>query len=205
MKANIIRMIAILYHLINDYVYRAKVKRLIARGLVIGKNVTIAKTALIDNAYPYLISIGNNCSIAEHVRIFAHDGATFKFTGGHARLGKVEIKENCFIGDRSMVLPGVTIGPNVLVSAGSVVNRDIRPNSCVAGVPARFYMKFNEYIEKNKRQIRDGTVFKLSDLLSNINGLNKQSKEKVLSSLNKGQHAYIKGHSGKSPYNWNVD
>lgn len=203
MKTNIIRMVARLYHLIDDNIYRARVKRLIARGLVLGKNVSIGRTALIDNAYPYLISIGNNCSIAEHVRIHAHDAATFKFTDGHTRLGKVEIKDNCFIGERSMILPGVTIGPNVLVAAGSVVHRDIRPNSCVAGLPARLYGKFDDFIERNKRQIRDGTVFEVSDLLANLDQLDKQTKDQVWESVQGGRHAYVKGGSRERLRVWN--
>ena len=101
MITTLYRSIGRLYHLIESYRYRTRIRVLIARGLVLGKNVTIGKTAVIDTSYPYLIRIGNNCSIAEQVRIWAHDGSPFKFTGRHARLGKVEIKDNCFIGDRS--------------------------------------------------------------------------------------------------------
>ena len=167
--------------------------------------MTIAKTALIDNGYPYLIRIGDNCSVAEQVRILAHDAATFKFTDGHTRLGKVEIKDNCFIGDRSTILPGVTIGPNVLVGAGSVVNRDIPPNSCVAGVPARVYARFNAYIERNKQQIESGNVFEFSELIGNLDKLGEQTKAKIWEAAQDGRHAYVKGYTGRNPYTWNVD
>ena len=194
-----------LYHIVAHYKYRMRIRVMIARGLVIGKNVTIAKTAIIDTSYPYLIRIGNDCSIAEQVRIWAHDGSPFKFTSGHARLGRVEIKDNCFIGDRSTILPGVMIGPNVLVVAGSVVNRDIPPNSCVAGVPARVYARFDEYIERNQRQIERGSVFEYSDLVLNVDNLDEQTKAEVWKSVQDGRHAYVRGSSGRDPFTWNVD
>jgi acetyltransferase-like isoleucine patch superfamily enzyme len=198
-------LVARLYHFIDDSRYRTRIKLLIARGLVIGKNVTISANAVIDTGYPYLIRIGDNSSIAEHVRILAHDAATFKFTGGLTRLGMVDIKENCFIGDRSTILPGVTIGPNALVVAGSVVSRDIPPNSCAAGHPARVYSKFDEYINRNLEQIENGSVFAFSDLMDNVDSLDSSTKAKVWESVQDGRHAYVKGFTGRNPYTWNVD
>ncbi len=129
--------------------HHREIEELIGNGLIVGKNVTIMPTAEIDASYPYLISIGDNSSISKFVQLIAHDQATFKFSKENfERLGKIEIKENCYIGQSSIILPGVTIGPNVLVAAGSVVNKDIPPNSCVVGVPARIYSKFDEFIKK---------------------------------------------------------
>jgi len=205
MIAVLYRLASKLYHAVNDYKYRTRIRVLVARGLVLGKNVTIAETAVIDASYPYLIRIGDNCSIAEQVRIWAHDAATFKFTGGYARLGKVEIRDNCFVGDRSTILPGVTIGPNVLVTAGSVVNKDIPPNACVAGVPARVYARFDDFIERSKQQIKDGSVFEFSDLVDNLDNLDERLKAKVWESVQNGRHAYVRGFTGRNPYTWNVD
>jgi acetyltransferase-like isoleucine patch superfamily enzyme len=72
-----------------------------------------------------IIRIGDNSSIAGEVRLLALDATPFKFADEHVRLGKIEIKENCFISERTIVLPGVTIGPKVLVADGSVVNKYI--------------------------------------------------------------------------------
>lgn len=49
----------------------------------------------------------------------------------------VHIGKNCFIGDRTIVLPGVTIGDEVVIGAGSVVTKDIPSNSVAVGNPAR--------------------------------------------------------------------
>ncbi len=181
---------------IRVILYNRRINRFIARGLVIGKNVTIDSKANIDNGYPWLISIGDNCSIGRGVHILAHDATVFKFTDEHSRLGKVEIKDNCFISLNSLIMPGITIGPNVLVAANSVVNKDIPPNSCVAGVPARFYAKFDEMIMKHKTQISEGTVFEYDE----INGeLDDEVRSKVRESLEDGE-AYVKGFPGRYPF-----
>ena len=99
----------------------------------------------------------------------------------------------------------MTIGPNVLVAAGSVVNRDIPPNSCVAGVPARFYAKFDQFIERQQQRIEEGSVFESSDLHGDLARLDRQFKAKVWESVQDGRTAYSRGSSGRSPFTWNVD
>jgi nucleoside-diphosphate-sugar epimerase len=49
----------------------------------------------------------------------------------------IRIGGRCFIGGGSMILPGVTVGDEVIVAAGAVVTRDVPPRSIVAGNPAR--------------------------------------------------------------------
>ena len=186
---------------IQLYRYHLRIKSLVAEGLTIGNNVIIEYTSYIDDNYPYLIYIGDNCSISNHARLLAHDATTFRCTDGHTRLGKVELKENCFIGERAIILPGVTIGPNVLVAAGSVVNRDIPPNSCAAGVPARVYAKFDALIERHRRQISDRPVFDIADLAANPD---LQLKKKVWQAVQDGD-AYVKGSRGKYPYMLNIE
>jgi maltose O-acetyltransferase len=55
--------------------------------------------------------------------------------------------QGCWIGGRAMILPGVTIGKNAIVAAGSVVNKDVPDYAVVGGVPARFI--------KDRRQVSD--------------------------------------------------
>lgn len=186
---------------VQYYRYCKRIKRLISGGLVLGKNVVIESTADIDDNYPFLIHIGDNCSISNHVRLLAHDATTFRLTNGYTRLGKVELKENCFIGERTIILPGVTIGPNVLVAAGSVVNRDIPPNSCAAGVPARIYARFGELIERHKRQIAERPGYAFADLAPDPHPELKKELWRVVQDGN----AYVKGFTGKYPYMWNIE
>ena len=125
------------------------------KGLKVGKNVHIDANAKIDENFCHLISIGDNCRICRGAVILAHDGAIKPFTGGYGVAGKVEIKDNCIISINSIILPGVTIGPNVMVGAGSVVNKDIPPDSCVIGVPARYYGSFSDFIQNFKDRAKD--------------------------------------------------
>lgn len=186
---------------IKLYKHRLYIGNLVANGLRIGKNVTIAMTASIDDEYCYLISIGDNCTISNHVRILAHDATTFKFTDGYTRIGKVEIKANCYFGENVIILPGVTIGPNVLVAAGSMVNKDIPPNSCVAGAPARFYGKFDEFIVDHQNKIKGSQVFKFSEVYLHKNDY---LRKKVIASV-QAEDAYVQGYPGKFPTTFNYD
>ncbi len=59
-------------------------------------------------------------------------------------LKRIVLKRNCWIGANSIILPGVTVGENSLVAAGSVVTKDVPADSVVAGVPARVIKKVTE-------------------------------------------------------------
>jgi maltose O-acetyltransferase len=184
---------------ISDYIkyrnFKRKMNNCIANGLTLGRNVTIMPGAFIDPRYSFLISIGDNCSISNGVIIIAHDASTYKFTDGYTRLGKVEIKENCYIGTNAIILPGVSIGPNVLIAAGSVVNKTIPPNSCVAGVPARVYSKFDDFIQGHTELINLRPSFQSKD----FNSPSREFKEKIKKLLDEEQ-IYVKGSVGNFPW-----
>ncbi len=203
MRTALYRLAAKLYHIVADFGYRTRIKVLIDGGLIIGQNVTIGRSVIIDNGYPFLIRIGDNCSICEEVHLLAHDATAYKFVGGHTRLGKVEIKDNCFIGEKVIVLPGVTIGPNALVAAGSVVIRDVPPNSCVAGQPARVYYKFDQMIEQHKQRVMEGTVLDIAEVSGNLALLSKEKKAEFWEAVRDKQPVYVRGTRGRSPTVWN--
>ena len=56
----------------------------------------------------------------------------------------VLLKRNCWVGAGSTILPGVTVGENAIVGAGSVVTKDVEPNTIVAGNPAKFIKRLDE-------------------------------------------------------------
>jgi maltose O-acetyltransferase len=116
-----------LYHLIVKKRRQAYINRLIANGLTLGKNVDIIDTFFFDPSHCFLISIADNCTICPNVRLIAHDASTKKILG-YTKIGKIDIKENCFIGDSALILPNVTIGPNTIIGAGAIVTKDIPPN-----------------------------------------------------------------------------
>ncbi len=100
---------------------------------------------------PFLVSIGNHCTITQGVILLTHDGGTWIFTGempSLQRFGRIDIGDNCFIGIRAIVMPNIRIGPNSVVGAGAVVTRDVPPNTVVAGCPAVPICTTDEYREK---------------------------------------------------------
>lgn len=56
---------------------------------------------------------------------------------GHSKIKKVHIKKGCWVGANVIILPGVTIGENSIVGAGSIVTKDVPERCIVAGNPAR--------------------------------------------------------------------
>lgn len=133
------------------------------RGLKVGKNVYIFQDVEIDPGYPYLIEIGNNCRIGKNVLILAHDATTFKDLG-ITRLAPVRILEGSFIGQRAIILPGVTIGPRAMVAAGSVVNRSVPEGRAVAGNPARPYTTYTEILERVGSEAQEANIFDFGDI-----------------------------------------
>lgn len=99
---------------------------------------------------PYLVSIGRHVALAGRVVFITHDGATWVFRRDAGfedviKYGRITIHDNCVIGYGAILLPGVEIGPNSVVAAGSVVARSVPPNSVAAGAPARIFMRADEY------------------------------------------------------------
>ena len=100
---------------------------------------------------PYLIKIGSYCQLTEDTHIYTHGGsivARDKFPDFDV-FGKVELGNRVYVGAGAIIMPGVTIGDNVLIAAGSVVTKSIPSNVVVAGNPAKFVCTLDEYIEKN--------------------------------------------------------
>ena len=109
---------------------------------------------------PWLITLGNHIEVSSDVHFITHDGSTWVFRNQDRykdviRYGKIEIKDNCFIGARTTMLQGVSIGPNSVVGACSLVNNDVEPNSVYAGIPAKRICSIEEYAEKCLSQTPD--------------------------------------------------
>ncbi|HEY9160777.1 MAG TPA: acyltransferase [Desulfomonilia bacterium] len=155
------------YHALLVWKKRNYMDNLIKNGLTIGKNVEIIDDFFFDPSHCFLISIGDNCTICPKVRLIAHDASTKKILG-YTKIGKINIRERCFIGDSVIVLPKVTIGPDAVIGAGSVVTRDIPPNSVAAGNPAKVIATLDEYMEKIRALSADKGVFGEDYLINNL-------------------------------------
>ena len=60
----------------------------------------------------------------------------------------IDIKDNVFIGSGSLILAGVTVGPNAIIAAGAVVTSDVPEGKVVGGVPAKVIGEFDELAKK---------------------------------------------------------
>lgn len=124
-----------------------RMKKLLADGLEIGSNFSYGRNYFFDPAHCFLISIGDNVTLSTRVHILAHDASTKRHIG-YAKIGRVIIKNRVFIGANTTILPGVTVGENSIVGAGSVVSHDVEDNAVYAGVPARKICSLEEYLKK---------------------------------------------------------
>jgi acetyltransferase-like isoleucine patch superfamily enzyme len=68
------------------------------------------------------------------------------------KVGKVDIRDNVWVGTRALVMPGITIGPNAIVAAGAVVTKDVAPGTVVAGVPAKVICTMDAIAEKTRKE-----------------------------------------------------
>lgn len=82
------------------------------------------------------ITLGDRATVTQHVYLC---GGSHDFSQPHLPLmtGPIVIEEDAFVGAKSLVLPGVTIGARSIVGAGSVVTKDVDADRIVAGNPAR--------------------------------------------------------------------
>jgi acetyltransferase-like isoleucine patch superfamily enzyme len=109
-----------------------------ARGVRIGKNVLIGYNVTIDDVYPRMVTIGDGVALSDGVFLVAHSKPPEYFEGQlESFVAPVTVKDNVWIGVGAIVLPGVTVGEGSIISAGSLVTRDVRPHWLVAGNPAR--------------------------------------------------------------------
>ena len=131
---------------------RNKLKELIKRGLVVGKNFHMLEGAIIDESHTWHIQIGDDVTLAPRVHILSHDACTRKFINC-TKIGKVKIGDRVFIGVSSVILPGITIGNDVIIGAGSVVTRDIPDRSVAVGNPARVICSIDEFLKKRSKEM----------------------------------------------------
>lgn len=140
-------------------------------GATIGKNCIIKTRNWSGESY--LVTIGNNCQIANGVTIHTHGGGQIvrSIDPNFDVFGKVVIEDWAYIGAYSQIMPGVTIGEGALVAAGSIVTKSVAPHTVVGGNPARYICTTEEFYERNKKY-NVGTK-----------GLSPQEKKRILLSL----------------------
>lgn len=113
-------------------------------GMDIHPDTQISLKANLDRTNPRGIHIDQGTLVAFGVVILSHDMSRALSTDTY-------IGRNCFIGAHSIILPGIRVGDGCIVATGSVVTKDVEPNTVVAGNPARV-------IKTNIRTLKFGVL-----------------------------------------------
>ena len=131
-----------LYHKVSHFLYKKKLfflARLISEhakrrtGIEIHPGATIGKCLFIDHGTG--VVIGETTIIGDNVTIF--HGVTLGGIGNVKGKRHPTIKDNVYIGCGAKILGNIIIGENSKIGAGSVVLKDIKPNSTVVGIPGK--------------------------------------------------------------------
>ncbi len=96
---------------------------------------------------PAYVRLGNNVTLST-CALIGHDASVSVIGRAVGKrldsVGKIDIRDNVFVGYGAILLPGITVGPNAIIAAGAVVNKDVAPGTVVAGVPARPIGSFDD-------------------------------------------------------------
>lgn len=157
-------------------------------GVKIGNNCKIMNEVIIDYSHYWLITIGNDVTLAPRVHILAHDAST-KNNLNYTKIGIVEIGDNVFIGAGSIVLPGVRIGKNSVIGAGSIVTKDIPDNSVAVGNPARVVVATDLYLKRQRFLMNEKNCFDESFTLRGK--ITEEKKKQMIKILEKHKIGFV--------------
>ncbi|MBH9965920.1 acyltransferase [[Bacillus] enclensis] len=109
----------------------------------IGDQTSFALMVMLDVMFPEKISVGRNTVIGYNTTILAHEYLIKEY-----RLGEVQIGSEVMIGANTTILPGIKIGDGAIVSAGTLVHKDVPPGAFVGGNPMRVIYTEDQLAER---------------------------------------------------------
>ncbi|OAS88010.1 MULTISPECIES: acyltransferase [Metabacillus] len=110
----------------------------------VGKHASFALMVMLDVMFPEKISVGRNSVIGYNTTILAHEYLINEY-----RLGDVKIGNEVLIGANSTILPGVIIGDGAIVSAGTLVHKDVPAGAFVGGNPMQIIYTKEELAKRD--------------------------------------------------------
>lgn len=172
----------------NKSIEDLTIEACIAKGMKVGEKCHGLGASTIDCAHCWLIEIGNHVTFAPQVYLLAHDASTKRHLD-YTKIAKVKIEDHVFLGARSLIMPGVTIGKGSIVAAGSVVTKSFPPGSVIGGNPAKMLTNTEKYIEKHKIGIEKSIVYESNWTLGG--NITKEMREEMNHQVGKNV-AYVK-------------
>ncbi len=166
MLKRFLQKLSILYkYCVSPETYARKI------GVTIGTGCFISTREW--SSEPYLVTIGNNVQITRGVAIHTHGGANAvrHLVNDFDIFGKVIIEDGAYIGAHSQIMPGIRIGKNAIVAAGSIVTRSVPDNCIVGGAPAQYICSLSEFVSRNEK------------FNTHTYGMSAYEKKRILSNL----------------------
>lgn len=109
---------------VKNWLYRVFLR------MEIGKKTAFALMVVPDVMFPEKIKVGSNTIIGYNTTILAHEYLIEEY-----RIGEVIIGDNVMIGANCTILPGVVIADGAIISAGTLVHKDVPAGAFVGGNP----------------------------------------------------------------------
>lgn len=129
------------------------------RGVSIGQKVHWGTNVFIDPLYPYFVQIEDGAAFAGCDVVLTHtksDQYHSRFIDSY--VAPVIIRKNAWVAVSVTILPGVEIGEGAIVSAGSVVSKDVPPMTIVSGNPAVVVADMAPLVKKNYSKEEYGAI-----------------------------------------------
>jgi len=144
-------------------------------GIEIHPGATIGRRLFIDHGMG--VVIGETCEIGDNVTIF--QGVTLGGTGKEKGKRHPTVKDNALIATGAKVLGSIIIGENAKIGAGSVVLKDVPPNSTVVGIPGTVVVQDGIRIKKdlNHSDLPDPFAERMKELEDELLILKSELKE----------------------------
>ncbi|PKG46130.1 MULTISPECIES: DapH/DapD/GlmU-related protein [unclassified Planococcus (in: firmicutes)] len=115
-------------------------------GMQIGKETSFALMVMPDVMFPERIQVGDNTVIGYNTTILAHEYLIEEY-----RLGDVLIGDRVMIGANSTILPGIKIGDGAIVSAATLVHKDVPAGAFVGGNPMKIIYTAEEMADRQAK------------------------------------------------------